>query len=236
MWSYPQVVGPKTLATLAVVVVVSTTIAAMLLFSTPPAANTTIKQTSEPFEFISMHLETFGRRDVALILNNYAGDAEVVWSGESGGLAGRYRGVNAIRAFFTTVLTNSDEVELKAIDTSGSVSQDGTAKINSHITIRGHNAIIGEFSGEALATYLLTQTPNGWRIKLESWDFKRFDAEGPGSTVFPQWAALHGRRTGQPAHDPVKGLFWSLSEVSPFIIALAALVVIVGVFVSRKIS
>ncbi|MEM0443663.1 MAG: hypothetical protein QXS57_07380 [Candidatus Caldarchaeum sp.] len=211
--------GPAWSKALAIgIAVVFAAAAAFFLLPRQRTADTGDGQSDLPLEFVQMHLETFGRRDVALILNNYAGDAEVVWSGESGGLTGRYRGFHAIRAFLTVVLTNSDRVELRAVDVSGKVLQDGSVEIKSLINVSGHNAIIGAFEGDARATYILAQTPEGWRIKLEAWDFNRFDAEGAGATVFPQWAALYGsRKTLSP--DPVKDFFWRISDLAPMALA-----------------
>ena len=228
--------GTKTLAAIVTIAITAVVFFAAQTFSQTPAeekGNATYKATP-PFEFVSKHLETFGRRDVALILNNYAGDAEIVWTGESGGLAGRYRGLGAIRTFLTTVLTNSDKVELTLVEMDGRIENEGKALMTTKITIRGHNSIIGEFEGEASATYILTQTEEGWRIKTESWDFKNFNAEGQGATAFPQWAALYSRRSKVYGIDPVKDLFWSVSEYSRLIIVLTATGVAVYFFAVRR--
>jgi hypothetical protein len=227
--------GTKTISAIIAVAVIAVALSAVLIFSqTPAGEKNTSGQTITPLEYVSKHLETFERRDVALILNNYAGDAEVVWTGESGGLAGRYRGLGAIRTFLTTVLTNSDKVELKSVEMDGRIEDEGRALVTSRIMIRGHNSIIGEFEGEANAKYVLTLTSDGWRIKTESWDFRKFKAEGPGSTAFPQWAALYGRRSKVYGIDPVKDLFWSISDYSPIVIVLAAAGIAAYLFAVRR--
>jgi len=226
--------GTKTLAAI-VFAMTAAAFSVVLFFSqTPDGEGKTTGQTATPFEFVLKHLETFGRRDVALILNNYAGDAEIVWTGESGGLAGRYRGLGAIRTFLTTVLTYTDNVELESVEIDGRIEDEGRVLVTSKITIRGHNSIIGEFEGEAHATYILTQTRDGWRIKTESWDFRKFNAEGQGSTAFPQWAALYSRRSKVYGIDPVKDLFWSISEYTPLVIVLTATGVAVYFFAVRR--
>lgn len=184
-----------------------------------------------PHEFVSEHLEAFGRRDVAMLLNNYEGDAELVWSGESGGLAGRYRGVNTIRAFLTTVLTNSDKVVLRQAGMNSSLMGDGTSRVEYELEIEGHNSIIGRFVGRAYAVYVLKQTSEGWRIKLENWDFREFEAEGQGATVFPQWSALYSRRA-DIVHDSVKDFFWNLSLLAPYVFAALILGLALSIFFS----
>ncbi len=149
-------------------------------------------------------------------------------------MAGRYRGLGAIRTFLTTVLTNSDKVELTLVEMDGRIEIEGKALMTTKITIRGHNSIIGEFEGEASATYILTQTQEGWRIKTESWDFKNFNAEGPGSTAFPQWAVLYGKRSKVPNEGSVKDLFWNVSEYSTLVIVLAATVIAAYFFAVRR--
>lgn len=221
------------LASLVFVAAALAAVAAFFMFSQTPSSQTTTVQAELPLDFVSTHLETFSRRDVALILNNYAGDAEVVWSGESGGLSGRYRGIHAIRAFLTVVLTNSEKVELSPVNLSGKVLEEGSAELKSIIKIRGYNAIIGNFEGEAQATYLLRKTPEGWRIRLESWDFSKFESEGRGATVFPQWSMLYSRKT-TTANDPLKDFIWRLSEFTPLAVAALFVGFAAALYASRR--
>jgi len=178
----------------------------------------------DPIGFALEHLSKYQERNVASLLNDYLPNGAIVWSGESGGLSGTYRGINVIRTFLSTMLTSSERVNITVIEgPSVRWSDDKSATVSIGIRVSGSNYVIGRFDGEASVHCELIMTDDGWKISLEKWHYSKFTSESPGATTFPQWSLLRIGTTIESRRDELKEVIYNLSV--PFAILVASFAV-----------
>jgi len=174
----------------------------------------------DPIGFVLEHLSKYQERNVASLLNDYLPNGAIVWSGESGGLSGTYRGFNAIRTFLSTVLTSSERVNITIIEgPSVKWSDSKSATVSIGIRVSGTSYIIGRFEGVASVHCELIMTDNGWKISSEKWHYSEFTSESQGATTFPQWSLLKSGTTTASRRDELKEMIYNLSVMFAVLVA-----------------
>jgi hypothetical protein len=225
--------GRKASLLIGVIVIVAVCLAVISLALTFTAQNreniagsgkSNVIAAPDPIGFALEHLSKYQERNVASLLNDYLPNGAIVWSGESGGLSGTYRGFNAIRTFLSTVLTSSERVNITIVQgPSVKWSDSKSAIVSIGIRVSGTSYIIGRFEGEASVHCELIVTDNGWKISSEKWHYSKFTSESQGATTFPQWSLLKSGTTADSGRDELKEMIYNLSV--PFAVLVASFAV-----------
>jgi ketosteroid isomerase-like protein len=91
-------------------------------------------------EVVRRNVESYNRRDLDVILGNWAPDAVLDWSNSRGVEAGVYRGRGEIRAFWQRFLATWDEVRIEIVDGPVEV-EDGVVVVENVTYLRGRDGI-----------------------------------------------------------------------------------------------
>ena len=91
-------------------------------------------------EVVRRNVEAYNRRDLDVILGNWAPDALLDWSNSRGVEAGVYRGRGEIRAFWQRFLATWDEVRIEIVDGPVEV-EDGVVVVENVTYLRGRDGI-----------------------------------------------------------------------------------------------
>jgi ketosteroid isomerase-like protein len=128
----------------------------------------------ENVEIVRHSTEAYNRRDLDVLLENWAPDAVLDWSNSRGLDAGVYRGYDEIRGFMERFLAAWDEVRIEIVD--GPVEVESGVLITENVAyLRGRDGI----DVEAQSAWLTT-IRNGEQTSLTMYQTKQEALEAAG--------------------------------------------------------
>ncbi len=170
-------------------------------------------------------------RNVDGMVSLYSQNAVEVWSGNTGGLVGKYTPVGNIRLLYATTVGKSSTMDANI----SNYAQDALSATDVNATFMVRMLANSTVAGIVNATIEVSQNWNwgsaGWQINKENWaytyyDSSYIDAGIPSSTTFPQWGVME--KGGNPNLVSEKSFEW---HIGPYLAAsvYAFLVTIVAV-------
>lgn len=143
---------------------------------------TTTQQISDVRGAFAEHMLSLGSRNVSALVSQYAGDANVTWTGQASGLAGTYIGkvtIGVLLGQFFEAYANS--FTIANVTQAMAVTSSDSAAVNSTFGFTGWGERWGNTSGTVSAQdyYSYSTTNDAWLISQETWTFLSFNVQFP---------------------------------------------------------
>ena len=132
----------------------------------------------------SEHLLHFSSRETFAVTNDFQDGAQMVWTGDTGGLfGGNYTGLRAINEVFEGFLGST--TSLSMVNETWTLAPTGaeSAVVYSTLNFTGQNNVWGDFDGQVVGRDYYVAA-DGWQISQEFWNFTSFYEQYPMSTMF----------------------------------------------------
>jgi hypothetical protein len=140
-------------------------------------------------------VQDLNNRNVDGLVTFYGPNAVDIWFGNTGGLSGRYTGLEQIRLIYATSVGKTTTLDANVSD----YAQDAFSPTNVNTTfvmnMRGNSTVAGILTAKVDVSQEWNWGNSGWQISKENWNYVLFDASfidanKGSSTTFPQWAAM----------------------------------------------
>ncbi len=186
---------------------------------------------------VTQMVQDVNQRTVDGLTNFYTQTSVVRWSGNTGGLSGRYVGTDDIRLIYATTVGKTTQMSV----TSGGYSEKPLSPTDINATFVMNMTAKSPTVGDLNATIHVTQEwqwgAGGWQISRENWAYTSFsaslfNAQFPPATTFPQWS--YSLRGGNPNLVSEKSFEW---HAGPYVAAsVYAFLLAVAAFAAVKVS
>jgi hypothetical protein len=108
------------------------------------------------------------------VLQAYAPNATMVFSGNTQGLGGTFQGTANIWPVLQTWIEPASTLNITVKSFNYTLNSNGTAEIGAALAFVGYSHINGNFSGSVSASYEYAYHNGGWLISQEDWNFERY--------------------------------------------------------------
>ena len=144
--------------------------------SSTQSSNTSTLPTITVRTAVNQFVQEINNRSVEGVLTFYGPTSLVVWSGNTGGLVGKYNGAGNIRLIYAASIGKTTKI---SANVSSYVENPSSATHANATYVIGMHAN-STTAGVVNATVLVSQEWNwgngGWQIARENWNYKFFDA------------------------------------------------------------
>jgi hypothetical protein len=159
---------------------------------------------------VNQLINDLNTRNVAGLITLYSPNAVDVWSGNTGGLSGRY-GTDRIKLIYATTIGKSNSTTANIVlyaEKGISPTETNTTYLLSMVS---YSPVAGRVNARVNVTEQWDWWSTGWQITKENWFYTYYNASymnnGLGSsTTFPQWGYM--LKGGNPNLVPEKSFEW----------------------------
>ncbi len=207
--------------------------------STTPASSSSVSSPSISVSTaVNKMLQNFNDRNVDGMASFYTPSSIDVWSGDLGGLQGKYTGASDIKLLYATTVGKSTSLDANISNYAEERFSPTSINTTFVISMLANSTVAGIVSATIDVRQAWNWGSAGWQISKENWAYTHFyssyiSAGIPSeATTFPQWRVMEAG--GNPNLVSEKSFEW---HVGPYLAAsvYAFLFGIVFVFVVRMI-
>ncbi|MDA4118648.1 MAG: hypothetical protein OK455_09920 [Thaumarchaeota archaeon] len=169
---------------------------------------------------VNQLINNLNARNVDDLVTLYGPNAIEVWSGNTGGLSGRYMGPDNIKLIYATTIGKTSRVSVNV----SQYAENTISPTNINTTYVLHMLANSSVAGTVNATINVSEAwswgSGGWHISKENWAYLKYDSSlidagiPVSSTTFPQWRVMEGG--GNPDLVSEKSFEW---HAGPFVAA-----------------
>jgi hypothetical protein len=169
---------------------------------------------------VNNFVQNLNSRNVDGVVTFYGPGAVVHWSGNTGGLSGRYVGTNDIRLVYATTVGKSTMLVANVSYYAEHMLSPTRVNATFQIGMLANSTGAGVVSARINASQAWSWGSGGWQISKEDWNYVHYDSSlidaglPHTSTTFPQWSVM--KAGGNPDLVSEKSFEW---HAGPFIAA-----------------
>jgi hypothetical protein len=168
---------------------------------------------------VNQLIQDLNDRNVDGVITFYGPSAVDVWSGETGGLSGKYTGDDNIRLIYATTVGKSTALDANVSNYAEKTFSPTNVNATFVITMLANSPVAGKVNATIDVTQEWNWGNGGWQISKENWayayyDSSQIDAGIPSATTFPQWGYM--LKGGNPNLVSEKSFEW---HAGPYVAA-----------------
>jgi hypothetical protein len=233
----PARAGFSKLAPLVVLVVILVAAGAYVFLSsrsTPPSSTTTRSSSSPPTPVqsaVDEYVQDLNDRSVNGLASFYTPSSVVLWSGELGGLQGRYIGTQQIMLLYGASIGKTTAMNATASNYTQIALSPTVENATYDLVLHANSTVAGVLNAAINVVQEWSWANDGWQISKESWAYTLFYSsqltnELGTPTTFPQWG--YELKGGNPNLVSEKNFEWHAgpyiaASVYAFLLGVAAM-------------
>jgi hypothetical protein len=168
---------------------------------------------------VNQFVQEINNRSIEGVLTFYTPSSLVVWSGNTGGLVGKYNGAGNIRLIYAASVGKTTQISANVSNFAENVFSPTHENATFVIGMHANSTTAGIVNATVLVSQEWNWGGGGWQIARENWNYKFFDAsfldaQQGSATTFPQWGVM--KMGGNPNLVSEKSFEW---QAGPFVAA-----------------
>jgi hypothetical protein len=144
---------------------------------------------------VNQFVQQINNRSIEGVLTFYTPTSLVVWSGNTGGLVGKYNGAGNIRLIYAASVGKTTKISTNVSNFAENIFSPTHENATFVIGMHANSTTVGTVNATVLVSQEWNWGNGGWQIARENWNYKFFDAsfldaQQGSATTFPQWGVM----------------------------------------------
>jgi hypothetical protein len=144
---------------------------------------------------VNQFVQQINNRSIEGVLTFYTPTSLVVWSGNTGGLVGKYNGAGNIRLIYAASVGKTTKISANVSNFAENLFSPTHENATFVIGMHANSTTAGIVNATVLVSQEWNWGNGGWQIARENWNYKFFDAsfldaQQGSATTFPQWGVM----------------------------------------------
>jgi hypothetical protein len=220
----PARAGISKLAPLAALAIILLAVGAYIFLSSrstsPPSSTGRGSSSPTPVrDAVDEYVQDLNDRSVNALSSFYTSNSVVLWSGELGGLQGRYVGTQQITLLYGASIGKTTEMNATTSNYTQIAQSPTLVNASFNLVLHANSTVAGVLNAAINVVQEWSWANDGWQISKETWAYTLFyssqlTAELGTPTTFPQWG--YELKGGNPNLVSEKSFEW---HAGPYVAA-----------------